>query len=97
MVGPLLSSLLSSPLLFSPLLSSPSLTHCFHSSLPPSLTDQWTVDYVLFLMDAVEAPPPEDKEEQVADAFLNVILSYNQHFKGLVAKGGMGGGGCMLV
>ena len=69
---------------FSPL-SPPSLT----PSLPPSLTDQWTVDYVLFLMDTVEAPPEEDEEEQVADAFLNVILSYNQHFKG---EGGREGG-----
>ena len=37
---------------------------------------------MLFLLDCIENPPEEDEEEQVADAFLNMILSFNQHFKG---------------
>ena len=44
--------------------------------------DQWSEEYVLFLLDCIENPPEEDEEEQVADAFLNMILSFNQHFKG---------------
>lgn len=42
--------------------------------------DQWDVDYVLFLMDTIEDPPPEDVEEQLPDAFLNMVLAFNQHF-----------------
>ena len=33
-------------------------------------------------MDTIEAPPDEDTEDQIPDAFLNVILSFNQHFTG---------------
>ena len=37
---------------------------------------------MLFLLDSIESPPEEDVEEQVPDAFLNMILSFNQHFTG---------------
>ena len=33
-------------------------------------------------MDTIENPPAEDGDEQLPDAFLNVILSFNQHFTG---------------
>ena len=33
-------------------------------------------------MDTIESPLREDEEEQIPDAFLNVILSFNQHFTG---------------
>ena len=46
-------------------------------------TDQWSEEYVLFLLDCIESPPEEDDEEQVPDAFLNMILSFNQHFRGV--------------
>ena len=53
--------------------------------LPLSINaiDQWDEEYVLFLLDCIESPPEEDEEEQVPDAFLNMILSFNQHFKGV--------------
>ena len=46
------------------------------------VTDQWSEEYVLFLLDTIENPPDEDEEEQIPDAFLNMILSFNQHFQG---------------
>lgn len=33
-------------------------------------------------MDTIESPPEEDTRDQIPDAFLNVILSFNQHFTG---------------
>ena len=33
-------------------------------------------------MDTIESPPEEDEEDQIPDTFLNVILSFNQHFQG---------------
>lgn len=33
-------------------------------------------------MDTIESPPEEDTHDQIPDAFLNVILSFNQHFTG---------------
>jgi hypothetical protein len=45
--------------------------------------DQWDEEYVLFLLDCIESPPEEDEEDQVPDAFLNMILSFNQHFQGV--------------
>ena len=44
--------------------------------------DQWDDEYVLFLLDCIERPPEEDEEDQIPDAFLNMILSFNQHFTG---------------
>ena len=50
---------------------------------------------MLFLLDCIESPPEEDVEEQVPDAFLNMILSFNQHFTGrgvfVRERGGEGG------
>ena len=49
----------------------------------------------MFLLDCIERPPEEDEEEQVPDAFLNMILSFNQHFKGvcICERGGERGRG----
>ncbi len=44
------------------------------------LADQWDVNYVMFLLDAIEEPPAHDHEEQLPDAFLNMVLAFNQHF-----------------
>ena len=59
--------------------------------------DQWDEEYVLFLLDCIESPSEEDVEEQVPDAFLNMILSFNQHFTGrgvfVRERGGGRGGG----
>ena len=42
-----------------------------------------------FLLETVEEPPAEDDEEDaLPDAFINMILSFNQHFQGL--RGGEG-------
>lgn len=46
----------------------------------PLYVDQWDVDYVLFLLDTIEAPPPQDLEEELPDSFVNMILAFNQHF-----------------
>ena len=45
--------------------------------------DQWSEDYVLFLLETIENPLLEDEEERVPDAFLNMILAFNQHFPGV--------------
>ena len=54
-------------------------------SLPSSLSlsplDQWNVDFVKFLLDNIEDPPDSDTEDELPDVFLNVILSFNQHFE----------------
>lgn len=39
------------------------------------------MDYVLFLLDTIEQPPPSDKHEALPDAFMNIILAFNQHFQ----------------
>ena len=51
-------------------------------STPLSSPDQWNKDYILFLLDSIELPPPSDRQEVLPDAFMNVILSFNQHFQG---------------
>ena len=51
------------------------------SSLPPP-PDQWNEEYISFLLDTIESPPEQDTDEQLPDAFLNVLLSFNQHFSG---------------
>ena len=38
------------------------------------------MNYVMFLLDSIENPPSEDYEDQVPDAFLNMVLAFNQHF-----------------
>ena len=47
----------------------------------------------------MENPPEEDVEEQIADAFVNIILSFNQHFQGVCVCVCVGGwvGGCVGV
>ena len=50
-------------------------------AVPLPVYDQWSEEYVLFLLDTVESPPEEDVEEQISDAFVNIILSFNQHFQ----------------
>ena len=35
---------------------------------------------MIFLLDTIESPPEEDDEEQLPDAFLNMVLAFNQHF-----------------
>ena len=52
------------------------------SSPLPLPSDQWSEEYVLFLLDTIESPPEEDEDDQVPDGILNVILSFNQHFQG---------------
>jgi len=51
--------------------------------------DQFDVEYVTFLLDTIESSAADDSMEDVADGFLNLLLSFNQHFSGrqqLVAK-----------
>ena len=38
------------------------------------------MDYIMFLLDSIESPPSDDYEEQLPDAFLNMVLAFNQHF-----------------
>ena len=38
---------------------------------------------MLFLLETIENPLLEDEEERVPDAFLNMILAFNQHFPGM--------------
>lgn len=38
------------------------------------------MEYIKFLLDTIETPPPDDVEEQLPDAFLNMVLAFNQHF-----------------
>jgi len=44
--------------------------------------DQFSVEYVTFLLDTIEASASDDSQEEVADSFLNLLLSFNQHFEG---------------
>eukprot|EP00731_Ephydatia_muelleri_P002655 Em0001g2655a len=50
-------------------------------AVPMSLYDQWNQDYILFLLDTIEQPPSSDRQELLPDAFMNVVLAYNQHFQ----------------
>jgi len=45
-------------------------------------TDQFSVEYITFLLDTIEASASDDSQEELADSFLNLLLSFNQHFEG---------------
>jgi len=47
-------------------------------------TDQFSVEYVTFLLDTIEASASDSSKEEVADSFLNLLLSFNQHFEGTI-------------
>jgi hypothetical protein len=49
-------------------------------AVPLPVYDQWSEDYISFLMDTIESPPEEDTDDLLPDAFLNVLLAFNQHF-----------------
>ena len=44
--------------------------------------DQWNNEFIHFLLDTIESPPDTDTEDAIPDAFVNVLLSFNQHFEG---------------
>ena len=44
---------------------------------------QFNEDFVEFVLNTIEDPPDSDKEDQVADSFIAVLLAYNKHFKGI--------------
>jgi hypothetical protein len=35
----------------------------------------------MFILDTIEDPPDSDVEDEIPDVFLNVLLSFNQHFE----------------
>lgn len=45
------------------------------------LLDQWSAEFIKFLLDNIEDPPESDLDDELPDAFLNMILSFNQHFE----------------
>jgi hypothetical protein len=49
--------------------------------VPLPVYDQWNLDYVMFILDTIEDPPDSDVEDEIPDVFLNVLLSFNQHFE----------------
>ena len=42
---------------------------------------QFNEAFVHYLLDTIEEPPDNDDEDQVPDAFLAILLAFNQHFK----------------
>lgn len=44
--------------------------------------DQFDVQYVTFLLDTIESSAADSSMEDIADGFLNLLLSFNQHFSG---------------
>ncbi|XP_071807661.1 NCK-interacting protein with SH3 domain-like [Asterias amurensis] len=42
--------------------------------------DQLNEDFVRFLLNNIEDPPPEDESEQLPDLFVNLVLAFNLHF-----------------
>lgn len=46
-----------------------------------SLIDQWDLEYVKFILETIENPPDSDIDDELPDVFLNVLLSFNQHFE----------------
>ena len=44
--------------------------------------DQFSMEYVTFLLDTIESSATDDSMEDIADGFLNLLLSFNQHFGG---------------
>ncbi|XP_003384974.1 PREDICTED: NCK-interacting protein with SH3 domain-like [Amphimedon queenslandica] len=49
--------------------------------VPLPVYDQWSAEFVKFLLDNIEDPPESDVNDELPDAFLNMILSFNQHFE----------------
>lgn len=47
-----------------------------------SCVDQFDVYYVTFLLDTIESSAADSSMEEIADGFLNLLLSFNQHFGG---------------
>lgn len=48
--------------------------------LPLTVYDQWSTEFITEVLDMIEDPPSCDTEDQVPDALVNVVLSFNQHF-----------------
>ena len=44
--------------------------------------DQFDVQYVTFMLDTIESSAADGSMEDIADGFLNLLLSFNQHFSG---------------
>ena len=47
-----------------------------------ALIDQWSTDFITEVFEMIEDPPSGDTDDQVPDALVNVVLSFNQHFTG---------------
>ena len=43
--------------------------------------DQWNLQFVHFLLDNIEEPPHTDTDDEIPDIFINMLLSFNQHFE----------------
>ena len=52
---------------------------CLYRSL---CADQFSLEYVTFLLDTIELSATDSSMEDIADGFLNLLLSFNQHFTG---------------
>lgn len=50
-------------------------------SVPYNHYVQFNEAFVNFVLDAIEQPPEEDEQDQVADALVGVLLAFNQHLK----------------
>ncbi|XP_022081462.1 NCK-interacting protein with SH3 domain-like [Acanthaster planci] len=48
--------------------------------LPYTHYDQLNEEFVSYLLNNIEDPPPEDESEQVPDLFVNLVLAFNLHF-----------------
>ncbi|XP_038068583.1 NCK-interacting protein with SH3 domain-like isoform X2 [Patiria miniata] len=48
--------------------------------LPYTHYDQLNEEFVSFLLNNIEDPPPEDESEQIPDLFVNLVLAFNLHF-----------------
>lgn len=40
------------------------------------------MEYMTFLLDTIESSATDSSMEDIADGFLNLLLSFNQHFGG---------------
>ncbi|XP_041458098.1 NCK-interacting protein with SH3 domain-like [Lytechinus variegatus] len=49
--------------------------------IPFSHYDQLNADFVNFMLDCIENPPPADELDQVPDLFVNLILAFNLHLR----------------
>ena len=68
------------PPVFLSVIVSTCLSVCHCQPVHCSLSDQWSEDFVLYLMETIEEPPDEDLEDQLPDSFVNLLLAFNQHF-----------------